>query len=342
MDRPTFTTTQGSVLELRAVAQLEGLLDRHDVRRWLFTDVVRIQSMAVARSHPVLRLNTRHLMNDSLALQTYMHEQLHWWLQDLPGTEAAIEEVSVRWPEPPGMFEGGAANPFSTWLHLVLCPLEVRAAEEVLGNFTMPDVYTWIFQRILEDRPWFDDLLSRHDLSTPSTPPEPQRWPVSLDAGARFYSTDPQRDAVLLQQLGEVYRRCPSLVLGEIEVAVDSSSDTTMHPGLRIGGEGSGDVDALAVQYAFLQAVVFLGTTLAGRAARDDVPEKWLELVAGDPYPVDTLIAGALALPRLDGAARQSLSRTALGERLSPLLPHLDELDQLMADIGLRQAKTGR
>jgi hypothetical protein len=336
MERPEFKTTQGTDLELRAIAQLEGLLDSHDVRRWLFTDVVRFQEVGVARSHPVLRLNTRYLMNDSLALQTYIHEQLHWWLSDRPGTQAAIEEVSVRWPEPPGIFAGGAANPHSVWLHLVLCPLDVRAAEEVLGNFTMPDSYTWIYQQILEDRPWFDDLLARHELSTPSTPPEPQRMEVSLDAGARFYSNDPQRDAVLLDNLGEVHRRCPSLLLGEIEVIVDSSGDSTWFPMLRIGGESSGDVDALAVSYSFMQAVVFAGATSAGRAARDQVPKKWLELVAADPFPVETLIAGSLALPRLDDAARQSLSRIPLGERLSPLLPHLDELDQLMADIGLR------
>ena len=114
------------------------------------------------------------------------------------------------------------------------------------------------------------------------------------------------------------------------------SADLAMHPGLRIGGEAGPEVDALAVSYAFLQAVVFLGTTVAGRAARDHVPETWLELVVGDPYPLDTLIAGSLALPRLDEAARLSLSRTTVGERLSPLLPHPDQLDQLMPDTGLR------
>ena len=72
------TGTEG---EARARDQLLLLLDRYELHRWQFTSRVRIEQGAIPHSHPVLTLNTRYPDDDLLALSTYLHEQLHWFVR---------------------------------------------------------------------------------------------------------------------------------------------------------------------------------------------------------------------------------------------------------------------
>ena len=82
----------GSPRERQAEAQLRRLLAAHDLDAaglgaLIVTRRVRIESGAVPHSHPVLTLNTRHLGDDERQLATFLHEQLHWYLN---AREAAV------------------------------------------------------------------------------------------------------------------------------------------------------------------------------------------------------------------------------------------------------------
>ena len=73
-------TVHDSEAEHKTAEQLGALLRRYNISPWLFTRSVRIDERAIPHSHPVLTLHTRHLGQDILLLSTFLHEQLHWFL----------------------------------------------------------------------------------------------------------------------------------------------------------------------------------------------------------------------------------------------------------------------
>lgn len=153
-----FSTAHDSEAERRTVRALEGLLERHDLTRWRYTDAVRIDEDAIPHSHPVLTLHTRHLGDDDMLLATYVHEQIHWQLEAQPERlERALAVLRPRYPEPPVGFPEGARDVESSHLHLVVCRLELDAMIALLGEseartlLGRQDHYTWIYERVLED-----------------------------------------------------------------------------------------------------------------------------------------------------------------------------------------------
>ena len=169
----------GTDAELAAVAALRAVLDEHDLRRWMLTDVVIIdESIVGGFSHP-LTLTPRLIRRPALALTTFLHEQLHW-LEDL-GAEHSMTDARQRWPDPPGPL-AGCNSAESTWLHMSVCALEYRSLAEILGPRAAADelaqhrVYSWLYSQILADPGWYTDYLDRHGLCVPSRPPVPHRY----------------------------------------------------------------------------------------------------------------------------------------------------------------------
>ena len=166
--------------ESAAAAALRAVLAEHDLRRWMFTDLVTIdEAMRGGLSHP-LTISPRLLVQrPNLALTTFLHEQLHWL--EGPGTESATAEASKRWPDPPPLSAGGATDPTSTWLHMSVCALEYHSLSEILGpaaaaaELRQHTGYAWIYGQILDDPGWFAGFLHRHGLRMPGQPPVPRR-----------------------------------------------------------------------------------------------------------------------------------------------------------------------
>jgi hypothetical protein len=66
---------RGTPLEERARDQLRRVLRTYDLRKWLFTRDVLIQSDVIPHSHQVLTLNTHYVDDDIAQLSTFVHEQ---------------------------------------------------------------------------------------------------------------------------------------------------------------------------------------------------------------------------------------------------------------------------
>jgi hypothetical protein len=153
--------------------QLVALLQRYDLDRWLFTDVVRIEQGVIPHSHPVLTLNTYVLGDDARLLAIYLHEQLHWFCdQREAATERAIEELRGIYPVVPVGLPEGAKSEFSSYLHLVIGDLEYAALIDVVGPDDARQViegwcqshYTWIYATVLRDFDMIEAIVARHDL----------------------------------------------------------------------------------------------------------------------------------------------------------------------------------
>ncbi len=150
---------RGSKAEAQTKAQLQRLLGAYDLSAWIFTRSVVIDERAIPHSHPTLTLSARHLKDDELLLSTFVHEQLHWHLdQREKETEAAIKELRAMFPKVPAGHPEGARDERSTYLHLLVIYLEYRADRELMGElkarqvmeFWSKDHYTWIYKTVLE------------------------------------------------------------------------------------------------------------------------------------------------------------------------------------------------
>lgn len=189
---PSITTRNETPAEVEAANRLANLLERIDLSRFAYTDQVIIDADAPrSHSHPVLTLRPDHILGPpgDVTVATYLHEQMHWAANTFTGFGPAIDDVSARWPDPPGASEGGAADDHSTWLHFPVCALEIAALTEVLGEdrarATIRSLrwYRWIYGRLLGvDLPWRGHL-ARHGLVLPAEPPR-HRLDVTWVLGA--------------------------------------------------------------------------------------------------------------------------------------------------------------
>lgn len=175
------TLKHGDEQERQTQAQLERLLRTYDVRPWIFTDRIVIESgpRVIPHSHPVLTLSTRHLLDDELLLSTFIHEQLHWFLgSHREEAKAAIAELKTVFPTVPVGYPDGAMDEGSSYDHLLVCALEDSATEKLLGElrarqvlqFWTMDHYRWIYRQVLERGEDLRGILAKHGLDPLARP----------------------------------------------------------------------------------------------------------------------------------------------------------------------------
>ena len=172
---------QGSPDEAGTRDQFVRLLGAYDFGRWIFTRKIVVDgSGVIPHSHPVLTLSTRHLKDDDLLVATFIHEQLHWYLEE-NGERAkpALQELRKLYPDAPAGFPQGAADQDSTYRHLIVCYWEIQAARELLGE--LPCLSD---RAVLVERPLHVDLRQGPGRGIQDRPPDPQARPHTRCAGA--------------------------------------------------------------------------------------------------------------------------------------------------------------
>lgn len=161
-------------------AQLERLLGRHDLRPWLFTKTVAIDSQATPFSHPTLTLHTRHLRDDLLLLSTFVHEQSHWYLvQNRDRVDAARRDLEKLVPDLPVGFPDGAHSATSSYEHLLVIALEERALKRLVGElaahqameFWSSDHYRVLYRVVRDKRREIAAIMRQHGLEGPGAQP---------------------------------------------------------------------------------------------------------------------------------------------------------------------------
>ena len=154
------TLAHNSDNEQRTKAQLQRLIETYNLRKYTFTNTVIIDEKAIPHSHPVLTLHTRHLNSDDQLLSTYVHEQLHWYLEaHQKQTAAAENDLRKIYPKVPVGYPDGANDEGSTYLHLIDCYLEMQADRDLMGlqrasavmNYWAGDHYRWVYKTVMND-----------------------------------------------------------------------------------------------------------------------------------------------------------------------------------------------
>src|SRR5205807_57992 len=129
------STNNGTEQETEAVRQLKRILGRHDLSKWTFTAVVRIDAQDIPHGHPVLTMNANYLDKDELVLAVLLHEKIHWHLSaHIEVTKKAIAEFRRIYPAVPSAPPEGVRDESSTYLHLIVNYLEYLALQQILGE----------------------------------------------------------------------------------------------------------------------------------------------------------------------------------------------------------------
>jgi hypothetical protein len=168
-----FHLQHDSESEQKTKAQLERLLHTYDINRWTFTQQVLIDYQAVPHSHPVLTLHTRHLASDDQLLSTYVHEQLHWWLDEKEAqAKKAEDDLRKLYSKVPVGYPEGAQDEESTYLHLIDCYLEMQADRALMGEqratevmkFWSGDHYRWVYRTVIQDEAKIAHIVKKNEL----------------------------------------------------------------------------------------------------------------------------------------------------------------------------------
>lgn len=171
-----FTTENSEKAELATVDLLKALRKSHDTTKWEFTNKVHIKRKTIPHSHPVLTLHTRHTSRaqKDLLLSTYLHEQIHWHLDiNQKNTNAAISELKKIFKNVPVGYPEGASDEYSTYLHILVCYLEIEAISALLSkqrvlaviSFLQQDHYTWVYNQVEKKKNEISKVIEKYGLN---------------------------------------------------------------------------------------------------------------------------------------------------------------------------------
>lgn len=156
--------------------KLVRILQQHELRPWIVQREIVISGEGIPHSHPELTLTTgpAYFDDDNRQLSSFIHEQIHWYL-DKDQNKAALGRVLTRlrelYPEVPVGNGQGARSEFSTRLHLVVNWLELDAGVELLGEAEARRIastyshYRWIYERVLQDTATIGAIIAGEGLA---------------------------------------------------------------------------------------------------------------------------------------------------------------------------------
>jgi hypothetical protein len=158
---------------------IKRLREHHDIRRFEYTNHLRVAPTEIPHSHPLLTLNTE-LYDPEEILCEYLHEQMHWYEGRLGCAgegSPLITELKQRYPQAPVGFPEGANDEHSTYLHLLVNWLEIEAASQFLARERAEEIarkkryYRWMYRTVLSDWRSLEELFGAYDI-VPITPAE--------------------------------------------------------------------------------------------------------------------------------------------------------------------------
>jgi hypothetical protein len=164
----------GSEAETLKKQQLERIISKYDLSKWLFTETIKVdENTRSPFSHPILTVGAKRPHADLSALSQLIHEQIHWYEDPRKSqVENVVAELQGIYPEVPIGYPNGARNEFSTYLHLAVCLLELDALSHLLGEEKAREIisnnskyfYKWIYQKVLSDTDKIRIILVKNDL----------------------------------------------------------------------------------------------------------------------------------------------------------------------------------
>jgi hypothetical protein len=170
-DRISVSLVHGSPRERQTAETLNNVLALVNARKYTFTREIHIEEGAMNHAFPVLTLNAHFADSPDELLSSFLHEQLHWWLRNLPRKmQDAVRQLRQMYPHAPVGLPEAAETEYSTYAHLVDCHLEIQADRTLIGPERTSTViqhkpwYTWIYKKELDEEPRIGAVVKAQEL----------------------------------------------------------------------------------------------------------------------------------------------------------------------------------
>jgi hypothetical protein len=167
-------TKNDTAPETAAMKRLERIVTQYDISPYVFTNKIVVESQVIPHSHPILTLNSFPYTDDNIVLETFIHEQLHWFFESRQeDVDGAVEELKQKYPNAPWGPPVGCVDQTSTYEHLLLCWLSNQAMHRLVGTDAAAKVlyylqnhhYIWVNQEIERSPDYLKGLVEEHGLA---------------------------------------------------------------------------------------------------------------------------------------------------------------------------------
>ncbi len=159
-----------------AKSVLLGLLKKYDLKRYIYTRDIAIESGVIPHSHPVLTLQAEEKREPDDLLGAFIHEQMHWyWIEASPGKDVGPRvDFKKKYPSAPIKLPEGSGDESSTYQHLGVCWLEYQGLIQTIGPESAKKVlsnkhyYTWIYKTVLSDADFIAGVMRKYRMDNPT------------------------------------------------------------------------------------------------------------------------------------------------------------------------------
>lgn len=154
--------------EKQTKADLESLLVKYDLEKYILCSEIIIEQGATGKAFPSIRLSA-WMDNEEGLLAQFIHEQLHWIEKgNEEQMQNAINEIKSMFPDAPVDRPEGGGSERSTYVHLIICRLELLALGDILGEEKAKNIvssnnnYTWIREKVISKGDDIDNVIRKH------------------------------------------------------------------------------------------------------------------------------------------------------------------------------------
>ncbi len=152
---------------------LDHLVKIFPLAPMFFTTDIHIQPQSVPTSHPILTLNTRYAENPNLLLASFLHYELHWWLER-KSKEFQLAQADLKslfFPLPAVAISKSEKDTFQ---HLIICFLEYEAlihylnlkeANKILKDLIYKEkIHPWIYKQAYKNYEEIKFIVKKYEL----------------------------------------------------------------------------------------------------------------------------------------------------------------------------------
>ncbi len=168
--------TAKDTISKEAKSVLLDVLKKYNLKRYIYTREIAIESGVIPHSHPVLTLQAEEKDKPDLLLGTFIHEQMHWyWIEASPGKDVGPRvDFKEKYPSAPFKLPEGSGDESGTYQHLGICWLEYQGLIQTVGQerakkvLSQKHYYTWIYKTVLSDADFIGEVMKKYRMDNPT------------------------------------------------------------------------------------------------------------------------------------------------------------------------------
>ncbi len=169
MNQVEITLKNNNERERITKSMLEDLLEKYPLEKYIRCKKITIELDGRGYAFPVITLSAWTSGKKYNLLAQFLHEQYHWIEKEQAKSFLnALEQIKLLFKEVPIERPEGGGSELSTYIHLIICRLELVALIELLGKEKAIEIvlkntnYTWIRKSVVHQGELIDEIITKN------------------------------------------------------------------------------------------------------------------------------------------------------------------------------------